>query len=174
MACVCSTVWRQPSSRSTVYTPTVKPAAPVINCHTKSSARRAVAHIALAAASLGPPRAWLLRCSAAPLLFCIARGAPRRAPAARSIRNARAEYRIDVYRRIQYSIFDVAEDRARLEEFCVQYRLPSLCDLAPLPLAGAQCVCVCCKRPDPGKEGCDFQCCQCYHTGLDQCDNTAH
>jgi hypothetical protein len=54
----------------------------------------------------------------------------------------------------------VAEERARLEEFCVQYRLPSLCDLAPLPLAGAQCVCVCCKRPQPWIEGCDFQCCR--------------
>ena len=28
----------------------------------------------------------------------------------------------------------VVEERARLEEFCVQYRLPSLCDLAPLPV----------------------------------------
>lgn len=106
MACVCSTVWRQPSSRSTVYTPTVKPAAPVINCHTKSSARRAVAHIALAAASLGPPRAWLLRCSAAPLLCCIAvRHAHRRV-----IRfETRAPNIVDLYRRIQYSIFEYTE-----------------------------------------------------------------
>lgn len=55
---------------------------------------------------------------------------------------------------------DVAEWRAQLEEFGPQYRLPSLCDLAPLPLFGGQCVCGCCSRPDPRKAGCDYQCCR--------------
>ena len=48
------------------------------------------------------------------------------------------------------------------EQFGAQYRLPSLCALAPLPLPGVRCVCTCCRRPDKFADsvGCDHQCCR--------------
>ena len=56
----------------------------------------------------------------------------------------------------------IAEEREMHEQFGAQYRLPSLCALAPLPLPGVRCVCTCCRRPDKFADsvGCDHQCCR--------------
>ena len=58
----------------------------------------------------------------------------------------------------------VAEQRELGEQWGDQYRLPSLCELAPLP--GVCCVCSCCRYPDRFAGGvgvhvgCSHQCCR--------------
>ena len=60
----------------------------------------------------------------------------------------------------------VAEQRELGEQWGDQYRLPSLCELAPLPLPGVCCVCSCCRYPDRFAGGvgvhvgCSHQCCR--------------